>query len=223
MYLHKTKNGHYTPPCCYFSGELEVVECLGLILRKKAEMRRAIADGTVMKYLQKVPIHKDDLFFIQAGTVHAIGAGALVAEIQENSNLTYRLYDYDRVGKELHGFEYIQMFPELLILHISAAVHIGFIFTAESQYFRTVLVQSNHPIGVKLNALISSKMLKVIGSGVSQSLLPYFIPHLCTDGDEQFFFRQKIFVHRCRADICSVCHFLQADSFDSVPFLDKEA
>lgn len=37
--------------------------------------------------LQKVPIHKDDLFFIQAGTVHAIGAGALVAEIQENSNL----------------------------------------------------------------------------------------------------------------------------------------
>lgn len=66
----------------------------------KAEMRRAIANGTVMKYLQKVPIHKDDLFFIQAGTVHAIGAGALVAEIQENSNLTYRLYDYDRVGKD---------------------------------------------------------------------------------------------------------------------------
>lgn len=43
---------------------------------------------------------KDDLFFIEAGTIHAIGAGALVAEIQENSNLTYRLYDYDRVGKD---------------------------------------------------------------------------------------------------------------------------
>lgn len=66
----------------------------------KDEIRRAIADGTVMKYLQKVPIHKDDLFFIPAGTVHAIGAGALVAEIQENSNLTYRLYDYDRVDKD---------------------------------------------------------------------------------------------------------------------------
>ena len=66
----------------------------------KEEMRRAIADGTVMKYLQKVPIHKDDLFFIPAGTVHAIGAGALVAEIQESSNLTYRLYDYDRIGKD---------------------------------------------------------------------------------------------------------------------------
>lgn len=66
----------------------------------EAEMRRAIADGTVMNYLQQVPVRKDDLFFIEAGTIHAIGAGALVAEIQENSNLTYRLYDYDRVGKD---------------------------------------------------------------------------------------------------------------------------
>ncbi len=65
----------------------------------KEILRRAIADGTVMKYLQKVPIHKDDLFFIPPGTIHAIGAGTLVAEIQESSNLTYRLYDYDRVDK----------------------------------------------------------------------------------------------------------------------------
>lgn len=70
-------------------------------------LRSAIDNGTVMKYLQKVPIKKDDLFFIEAGTIHAIGEGALIAEIQENSNLTYRLYDYDRVDKngkkrELH-------------------------------------------------------------------------------------------------------------------------
>lgn len=64
-----------------------------------ATLRQAIADGTLEKYLQRVPIRKDDVFFIPAGTIHAIGAGALVAEIQENSNLTYRLYDYDRVDK----------------------------------------------------------------------------------------------------------------------------
>ena len=52
------------------------------------------------KYLQKVPVHRDDVFFIEAGTVHAIGAGALIAEIQENSNLTYRLYDYNRRDKQ---------------------------------------------------------------------------------------------------------------------------
>ena len=63
------------------------------------QMRQAIADGKLEKYLQKVPIHKDDVFYIEAGTIHAIGSGALIAEIQENSNLTYRLYDYDRIDK----------------------------------------------------------------------------------------------------------------------------
>lgn len=63
------------------------------------EVRGAISDGTIMRHLQRVPVHKDDVYFLKPGTVHAIGAGALIAEIQENSNLTYRLYDYDRVDK----------------------------------------------------------------------------------------------------------------------------
>lgn len=67
----------------------------------EATLRKAIKNDTIMKYLQKVPIKKDDIFFIEAGTIHAIGAGSLIAEIQENSNLTYRLYDYGRVDK--HG------------------------------------------------------------------------------------------------------------------------
>ena len=66
----------------------------------KAVLRKSLMDGTVEKYLQKVPIRKDDVFYIEAGTVHAIGAGALIAEIQENSNLTYRLYDYNRIDKD---------------------------------------------------------------------------------------------------------------------------
>jgi len=63
-------------------------------------LRESIADGTIAKYLQRVKVQKEDVFFVEAGTVHAIGAGVLVAEIQENSNLTYRLYDYDRVDGE---------------------------------------------------------------------------------------------------------------------------
>ena len=66
----------------------------------KAELQKAIANGTVMNYLQQISVRKNDLFFIEAGTIHAIGAGTLVAEIQESSNLTYRLYDYDRAGKD---------------------------------------------------------------------------------------------------------------------------
>ena len=65
----------------------------------KAQVRDGVANGTIEQLLNHVPIHKNDLFYIEAGTVHAIGAGALIAEIQESSNLTYRLYDYNRVDK----------------------------------------------------------------------------------------------------------------------------
>lgn len=66
----------------------------------KELLKQSLENKTVGKYLQKVDVHADDVFYIEAGTVHAIGAGALIAEIQENSNLTYRMYDYDRVGKD---------------------------------------------------------------------------------------------------------------------------
>lgn len=87
----------------------------------KNEIRAAIEKGAVMKYLQKIPIHKGDLFFIPAGTIHAIGAGALVAEIQESSNLTYRMYDYDRVGKDGEKRElHIDKALDVANLHSSA-------------------------------------------------------------------------------------------------------
>lgn len=65
----------------------------------KNELKDALSNGTIDKYLRYVPIKKNDVFFIEAGTIHAINEGALVAEIQESSNLTYRLYDYDRIDK----------------------------------------------------------------------------------------------------------------------------
>ena len=65
----------------------------------REEFRAAIGRGTVERYLQMVPARKNDLFFIRPGTIHAIGAGCLVAEIQQSSNLTYRLYDYDRTDR----------------------------------------------------------------------------------------------------------------------------
>ena len=61
---------------------------------------KAVEAGTVENYLQMVPAHKNDLFFIPPGTVHAIGAGCLIAEIQQSSNLTYRLYDYERTDHD---------------------------------------------------------------------------------------------------------------------------
>jgi len=68
---------------------------------------KAIENGNVEEMLNYVPVKKGDVFFIPSGLVHAIGAGILLAEIQQNSNITYRVYDYKRVGndgkpRELH-------------------------------------------------------------------------------------------------------------------------
>ena len=73
----------------------------------REEVEAAVKDGTVTDLLNFVPTKKGDVFFIPAGTVHAIGAGNLICEVQQSSNCTYRLYDYNRVDRygnkrELH-------------------------------------------------------------------------------------------------------------------------
>ena len=66
----------------------------------KDEIRKHLADNTITDYLNFVPVKKGDSFLINAGTVHAIGKGVRLIEIQENSDLTYRFYDYNRIGKD---------------------------------------------------------------------------------------------------------------------------
>ena len=73
----------------------------------REEAARRIADGTLTDVLNAVPVKAGDVFFIDAGTVHAIGAGIMLYEIQQSSDITYRFYDWDRVDKngnrrELH-------------------------------------------------------------------------------------------------------------------------
>ena len=53
-----------------------------------------------MLFRSAVPVHKGDCFFIPSGTLHAIRKGIVVAEIQQNSNVTYRIYDYGRLGAD---------------------------------------------------------------------------------------------------------------------------
>lgn len=73
----------------------------------KQEFKTRIENNTLLEVLNKVKIKKGDVFFIESGTIHAIGKGAFICEVQQNSNKTYRVYDYDRRDKngnarELH-------------------------------------------------------------------------------------------------------------------------
>ena len=64
------------------------------------EVRKAIADGTIVDLLNFRAVKPGETYFIASGTVHAIGKGVTLIEIQQNSTLTYRLYDYGRLGKD---------------------------------------------------------------------------------------------------------------------------
>lgn len=73
----------------------------------RQECEKRIEEGTLEEVLKKVPVKKGDVVFVEAGTIHAINEGILVLEIQQSSNATYRLYDYNRTDKygrkrELH-------------------------------------------------------------------------------------------------------------------------
>ena len=90
----------------------------------KDEFRARIEDNTILDVLKKVPVHKGDVFFIESGTIHAIGEGIVICEIQQNSNTTYRVYDFGRVGKDGKPRE----------LHIEKAIDVSNLTPLESDF-----------------------------------------------------------------------------------------
>lgn len=66
----------------------------------RSEFEERIKNNTLDEVMNYVPVKKGDVFFIKAGTLHAIGKGILIAEIQQNSNTTYRVSDYGRLGAD---------------------------------------------------------------------------------------------------------------------------
>jgi len=81
----------------------------------KEELKKRIEENTLLEVLNEVNVKKGDVFFIEAGTIHAIGKGIVICEIQQNSNTTYRVYDYDRRDKDGNTRE----------LHIEKAIEVS--------------------------------------------------------------------------------------------------
>jgi mannose-6-phosphate isomerase len=73
----------------------------------REEFERRIADGTVAECLHRIPVKADDAMFLPSGRLHAIGGGLVIFEVQQNSDTTYRVFDWNRTGldgqpRELH-------------------------------------------------------------------------------------------------------------------------
>ncbi len=106
----------------------------------REEVEEAALNDTLPDLANHVPVHKGDVFWINAGTLHAIGKGILIAEIQQNSNLTYRLYDYGRVDKDGNKRE-LHLKKALDVLRLERPVRMGPIGRKETHigYSRTLL------------------------------------------------------------------------------------
>lgn len=123
----------------------------------------AIMDGSLLDKVNYCPVKAGDVFYIEAGTLHAIGKGILLAEVQQNSNATYRVYDYNRLGADGNPRP----------LHIDRAIDVAITVPphippgpktpledvdtreesvlGECRYFKTVLVKTDIPTHMNIN------------------------------------------------------------------------
>lgn len=135
------------------------------------ELAARIRENTLLEVLNKVYVKKGDVFFIAAGTVHAIGKGCVIAEIQQNSNVTYRVYDYgrkDKNGKErdLHIEKALQVTDcTLESCKKSFSPHLGF-----CKYFMVDKLTLDGQVMSTLKGSVSSEsflhILLIEGEGV---------------------------------------------------------
>ena len=143
----------------------------------KETLRRHITEGTLLDIVNRVQVKKGDVFLIEPGTLHAIGKGIIIAEIQQNSNVTYRVYDYHRIGKdgkprELHikkALEVIKPTPALSMntQHITKQNE-GFEETLLQQcpYFAATLLEIDGCAKLTTTAESFSHLLCIDGTGI---------------------------------------------------------
>lgn len=139
----------------------------------KDEYLIALENDKVEDLLQKVKVQKGDVFFIPAGLVHAIGKGVVVAEIQQSSDITYRIYDYKRTDdngneRELHTEQALD------VINFNASVQPKTVYNASvnevtplvsCEYFTTNIIRFNEPLARNYVAMDS------------------FVSYMCIEGD----------------------------------------
>lgn len=143
----------------------------------KEELRKKIEDGTVCDVLNKVYVHEGDVFFILPGTIHAIGAGLVIAEIQQNSNSTFRVYDFKRKGpdgkeRELHinraidVIDYTPIVPSKIEDNNSMTLRHGKIqHLFESKYFKVTKITCTEEMPMFAEGDTFHSLLFVKGEG----------------------------------------------------------
>jgi mannose-6-phosphate isomerase len=138
----------------------------------REEYLAAVEAGTLPELLRKVEVKAGDAYFIPAGVIHAIGAGLVIAEIQQTSDVTYRVDDWGRVDDRGNPRE----------LHTELAVD-AIDFGALADYDITVAPAANLPVTMTECAYFTTNLLKVDGECTRDyAPLDSFVIHICLEG-----------------------------------------
>ena len=135
--------------------------------------KQMVADKTILNALAEYPVKDGDSFFIPAGRIHAIGSGCRLCEIQQSSDTTYRIYDYDRVDKDGHPRE----------LHTERAAE-SIDYTVQDDYRVHYERKSNEPVKLVSCPYFTTNLLQ-INQPVARdySRLDSFVCLICLNGE----------------------------------------
>lgn len=136
--------------------------------------KQMVEDGTITNALAHYTVHEGDVFFIPAGRIHSIGAGAFVAEIQQTSDVTYRIYDFKRKDKngnyrELHTKEAAESINYTVLPNYRTEYQLSQnegTQVVTCPYFTTAVYDLNEPMTLDYSELDSFVILIAVkGSG----------------------------------------------------------
>jgi len=135
----------------------------------KEEVEDRIKNNTLLEVMNHIKVKKGDCYFIPSGTLHAIGKGCLVYEIQENSNITYRVYDYGRLGtdgkpRELH----VEKALKVINFNKTEPENLKGPVLAKCEYFTVTAL--NNPSTIKTDENSFALMTVIEGEGKVENL-----------------------------------------------------
>lgn len=148
------------------------------------EYLKSLENNTILSILDTKPVQKGDVFFLQTGTVHAIGAGTVIAEIQQTSDITYRLYDFDRVDDKGNARD----------LHLDLALDaINYNVVAAEKKYSKITNTSNAVVDCNYfttNFIPLEGKVSVVKNGQS------FTVYMCVEGDFSLTYNGNIYYYK---------------------------
>lgn len=181
----------------------------------RAEYERRVADGSLGEILRRVPVKPGDAFYLPAGTLHAIGKGIVLYETQQASDLTYRIFDWNRVGadgkpRELH----VQKAGDVLDYrqcHAGALEEVAYSYEG---FQRTALVADHRFLVERVTATETPAHMLAHGRPLIITNLDYEIELVCDEGRTVLEPFQTALIPAAANEVC-----IAATQADSSPFM----